>query len=62
MLNSEAVTCEVGVLTPTFNSPGLALASSMTSFTELTGTLMLASSTEGTSATSAIGSKSLNGS
>ena len=62
MLNSDGGTCEVGVLTPTLNLPGLAFSRSMTSFSELTGILMLASSTDGTSATSEIGSKSLNGS
>ncbi len=39
------------MLTPTFSLSGFALASSINSFTEFTGTLMLASSTEGTSAT-----------
>ena len=55
-------TCEVGVLTPIWNVPGLAFSASMMSFSVLTGVLMLAVIAEGTSAISDTGSKSLNGS
>jgi hypothetical protein len=50
------------VLTPIWNVPGLAFSMSMTSFSEFAGLLLLAVSADGTSATSEIGSKSLNGS
>jgi hypothetical protein len=62
MLRRPTATCEVGVLTPIWNVPGLAFSMSMTSFSELAGLLLLAVSADGTSATNEIGSKSLNGS
>ena len=62
MLSSPTLTCDVGVLIPIWKVPGLAFSCSTISLIELTGTLMLAVTAEGTSAISEIGTKSLNGS
>ncbi len=62
MLSSPTLTCEVGVLMPIWKVPGLAFSWSTNSRMELTGTLMLPTSAEGTSASSETGTKSLNGS
>ena len=62
MLSSPTLTCDVGVLIPIWNVPGLAFSCSTSSLMELTGMLMLPTSAEGTSAISETGTKSLNGS
>ena len=61
-LSSPIATCEVGVLTPIWNVSGFAFSASITSFSVLACTLMLAVSAEGTAATSVTGTNSLNGS
>ena len=62
MFKSPTLTCDVGVLIPIWNVPGLAFSRSTRSLIELTGMLMFPTTAEGTSATSDTGTKSLNGS
>ena len=61
-LSSPTLTCDVGVLMPIWKVPGLAFSWSTSSRIEFTGMLMLPTIADGTSATSEIGAKSLNGS